>query len=91
MTCSSLYNPVKRGKKRKKKHALLIFAKSKYVFKSPMYMSSTSPVFLRSRVTTSAILFKLKKKKRGGEWVSKWTGTRYFYPPEIMYSTDRNY
>jgi hypothetical protein len=23
--------------------------------------------------------------------VSKWAGTRYFYPPEIVYSTGRNY
>jgi hypothetical protein len=23
--------------------------------------------------------------------VSKWDGTRYFYPPEIVYSTGRNY
>jgi hypothetical protein len=23
--------------------------------------------------------------------VSKWAGTRYFYPPEIVYSTVRNY
>jgi hypothetical protein len=23
--------------------------------------------------------------------VSKWVGTRYFYPPEIVYSTGRNY
>jgi hypothetical protein len=23
--------------------------------------------------------------------VSKWTGTRYFYPSEIVYSTGRNY
>ena len=49
--------------KGEKNHALLNFTKSKYVCKSPMYMSSTSPVILRSRVTTSAILFKLKKRK----------------------------
>jgi hypothetical protein len=24
-------------------------------------------------------------------WVSKWAGTRYFYPLEIVYSTGRNY
>ena len=23
--------------------------------------------------------------------VSKWAGTRYFYPPEIVHSTGRNY
>ena len=23
--------------------------------------------------------------------VSKWAGTRYFYPPEIVYSTGRNF
>ena len=23
--------------------------------------------------------------------VSKWVGTRYFYPPEVVYSTGRNY
>ena len=23
--------------------------------------------------------------------ISKWAGTRYFYPPEIVYSTGRNY
>ena len=23
--------------------------------------------------------------------VSKWAGTQYFYPPEIVYSTGRNY
>ena len=23
--------------------------------------------------------------------VSKWAGTRYFYPPEMVYSTGRNY
>jgi hypothetical protein len=26
-----------------------------------------------------------------GPGVSKWAGTRYFYPPEIVYSTGRNY
>ena len=37
----------------------------------------------------------LKFKKRTIEstkaGVSKWAGTRYFYPSEIMYSTGRNY
>jgi hypothetical protein len=34
------------------------------------------------------IYYKINLIKSG---VSKWAGTRYFYPPEIVYSTDRNY
>ena len=60
--------------KGEKKHALLNFTKSKYVCKSPMYMSSTSPVILRSRVTTSAILFKSKIKGGGGRFL--WSDRR---------------
>ena len=33
---------------------------------------------------------KIKKTHRQSG-VSKWAGTRYFYPPEIVYSTGRNY
>ena len=30
-------------------------------------------------------------EESGVPGVSKWAGTRYFYPPEIVYSTGRNY
>jgi hypothetical protein len=33
----------------------------------------------------------LIQKKTGGTGVSKWAGTQYFYPPEIVHSTGRNY
>ena len=33
----------------------------------------------------------LNETKNHNPGVSKWAGTRYFYPPEIVYSTGRNY
>ena len=37
------------------------------------------------------VVVKEYKHKLSTTGVSKWAGTRYFYPSEIVYSTGRNY